>query len=87
MKAGDRVRMPAEWREDPATGTIQRVTPDYVIVRWDDSEAAWYYPKEKAQKIDIIGVDISDHQLEHVHGGMGQGTYEIWKTRWINQDW
>ena len=87
MKVGDRVKMPSGWREEPAKGTVDKVSPEYIIIKWDDSNAAWHYNKKESEKIEIIGTDLSDQQLEHVHGGMGYGRYEIWKTRWINQDW
>ena len=87
MKIGDRVKMPPDWKEDPDSGTIEDITVDYVIIKWDGARGVWYYNKKESEKIEIVGTDISDQQLEHVYGGMEQGTYEIWKTRWINQNW
>ena len=54
MKAGDRVTMSPMWKYETATGTIEKVTIDYVIVNWDDIPGQWHYTKEQAKRLEVI---------------------------------
>lgn len=54
MKAGDRVTMSPMWKYESATGTVEKVTTEYVIVNWDDIPGQWHYTEEQAKRLEVI---------------------------------
>tara|TARA_B100000131_G_scaffold310921_1_gene343122 strand:+ start:1282 stop:1458 length:177 start_codon:yes stop_codon:yes gene_type:complete len=54
MKEGERVKMSPMWKYESATGIIEKVTTDYVIVKWIDIPGQWHYTKEQAKRLEII---------------------------------
>ena len=54
MKVGDRVTMSPMWKYETATGTIEKVTTEYVIVNWDDISGQWHYTEEQAKRLEVI---------------------------------
>ena len=54
MKVGDRVTMSPMWKYETATGTIEKVTTEYVIVNWDDIPGQWHYTEEQAKRLEVI---------------------------------
>lgn len=54
MKVGDRVSMKDVWKYDYAAGEIEKITSDYVVVKWDEIPGHWHYTKEQAQRLELI---------------------------------
>ncbi len=57
MKKGDRVTMSPMWKYETATGIIEKVTTDYVIVNWDDIPGQWHYTEEQARRLEVMDED------------------------------
>tara|TARA_Y100000592_G_C5246027_1_gene210581 strand:- start:239 stop:415 length:177 start_codon:yes stop_codon:yes gene_type:complete len=58
MKVGDRVKMEPMWKYDSAVGVIDKITSDYVVVKWDNIPGYWHYTKEQAKRLEVI--DVAD---------------------------
>ncbi len=54
MKVGDKVKMEPMWKYDTATGEIQKITENYIIVKWSGIPGQWHYTKEQSKKLEII---------------------------------
>jgi len=54
VKVGDRVTMAPMWKYNSASGTVDKITQDYVVVVWDDVNGYWHYTKEQAKKLEIV---------------------------------
>ena len=52
MKVGDRVTMSPMWKHDSATGSIIKITKDYVVVSWDNINGEWHYTDEQSVKLE-----------------------------------
>ena len=57
MKVGDRVRKDEVLKTTKPTGTIERITQEYVIVVWDDINGHWHYTPEQAKTLEILKND------------------------------
>tara|TARA_R100000005_G_C4988827_1_gene196583 strand:- start:489 stop:680 length:192 start_codon:yes stop_codon:yes gene_type:complete len=61
MKVGDRVTMSPMWKHDSATGSIIKITKDYVVVSWDNINGEWHYTHEQSARLEaaneILSVD------------------------------
>ena len=55
MKVGDRVLKERVLKVQNATGTIKKLTREYIIVAWDNINGEWHYTKEQAKSLEIIG--------------------------------
>ena len=53
FKVGDKVEMSPMWKHESATGTVKRITKEYVVVRWDGVNGEWHYTLEQSSKISI----------------------------------
>tara|TARA_B100000131_G_scaffold258037_2_gene253203 strand:- start:340 stop:483 length:144 start_codon:yes stop_codon:yes gene_type:complete len=42
------------WKYNSASGTVDKITQDYVVVVWDDVNGYWHYTKEQAKKLEIV---------------------------------
>jgi hypothetical protein len=42
------------WRHDLAKGVIEKVTSEYVVVKWDNTPGHWHYTKEQSQRLEFI---------------------------------
>tara|TARA_A100001011_G_scaffold339311_1_gene370671 strand:- start:436 stop:606 length:171 start_codon:yes stop_codon:yes gene_type:complete len=56
MKIGDKVEMSPMWKYEEASGSIIKITKDYIVVRWDGINGDWHYTKEQSKKLKILGV-------------------------------
>ncbi len=54
MKAGDKVRMSPMWKHAEAKGEIQKITSDYVVVKWEGIPGQWHYTKEQAKRLEAV---------------------------------
>lgn len=54
MKSGDNVKMAPMWKHDVAYGVIEKLTADYVVVKWTGIPGQWHYTKDQAQRLEII---------------------------------
>jgi len=54
MKIGDKVRMEPMWKYDSAVGVIDKITTDYVVVRWEGVPGYWHYTEEQAERLEVI---------------------------------
>ena len=53
MKPGDRVLKDRVLKVENATGTIEKITKEYVIVIWDNINGHWHYTKEQAKSLEV----------------------------------
>ena len=58
MKPGNRVKICKVWKYDRAEGTIEKITSEYVVVKWDGIPGHWHYTKEQAEKLEVL--DVAD---------------------------
>ena len=55
FEAGKRVRKDKVLKVENVCGVVEKVTADYVVVRWDDINGHWHYTHEQAQnKLEIM---------------------------------
>ena len=54
FKVGDAVKMAPMWKYACATGTVIKISKDYVVVRWNDINGEWHYTEEQAKKIEVL---------------------------------
>ena len=54
MKPGDKVKMSPMWKNEEATGEIEKITESYIIVKWVDIPGQWHYTIEQAQRLEIV---------------------------------
>lgn len=59
VKPGDRVQMPSDWRTDPPDGSVMDVSAGRIIIKWDGSDALWYYNEKDCNKFKIVGTQIA----------------------------
>ncbi len=57
MKIGDRVKLSPMWKYDEAIGTINKITKDYVVVKWDNINGQWHYTPSQAESLEIVDED------------------------------
>tara|TARA_Y100001938_G_scaffold146442_1_gene225288 strand:- start:1186 stop:1383 length:198 start_codon:yes stop_codon:yes gene_type:complete len=55
---GDRVTMLNVWKYDKACGIVDKITKDYVVVRWDNIPGYWHYTEEQAKRLELV--DVTD---------------------------
>lgn len=55
MNVGDRVKKDLVLKVENATGTIEKINKDYVVVVWDNINGHWHYTHEQAKALELIG--------------------------------
>jgi hypothetical protein len=54
VKVGDKVKMSPMWKYENATGEIEKITSNYVIVKWDGIPGHWHYTDEQSKRLEFI---------------------------------
>jgi hypothetical protein len=54
FKKGDCVRMSPMWKYDEASGTVIKITSEYIIVKWNNINGEWHYTPIQAQALEVI---------------------------------
>ena len=54
MKVNDRVTRDKVMKVVNPIGTIDKITKDYVVVKWDNLPGYWHYTHEQAKKLEKI---------------------------------
>ena len=54
MKINDRVTKDKVMRTENPIGTVEKITKDYMVVKWDGLPGHWHYTKEQAKKLSVI---------------------------------
>jgi len=54
VQVGDRVRMSPMWKYEAAVGVIEKVTSEYIVVKWDDIPGYWHYTNEQTRRLQSI---------------------------------
>tara|TARA_R110000824_G_scaffold87707_3_gene216110 strand:+ start:485 stop:661 length:177 start_codon:yes stop_codon:yes gene_type:complete len=54
LKVGDRVLKDRVLKTQNATGTIKKITKEYVVVTWDNINGEWHYTEEQAKNLEVI---------------------------------
>ncbi len=57
MKVNDRVTKDKVMKVDNPIGVINKITKDYVVVKWDGLPGHWHYTHEQAKKLEKIDED------------------------------
>ena len=52
-KEGDLVTKSNVWKYDSAVGVIDKITKDYVVVKWDNIPGYWHYTEEQAKGLEL----------------------------------
>jgi len=54
FKAGDRVTRDKVLKVENPEGTVEKITADYVVVKWDSINGHWHYTKEQAKLMKLL---------------------------------
>lgn len=54
MKVNDRVTKDIVMKVKCPTGIIEKITKDYVVVKWDNIPGHWHYTHEQSKNIEVI---------------------------------
>ena len=54
MKVGDKVRMEPMWKYEVSVGIVEKITSEYVVVKWEGVSGQWHYTEEQAERLEII---------------------------------
>ena len=54
MKVDDRVTKEKVMKVDNPIGIVEKITKDYVVVKWDNIPGHWHYTEEQAKNIEVI---------------------------------
>ena len=55
FKMGDRVTKDKVLRTDNPVGIVEKVSKEYVVVKWDNIPGHWHYTPEQAKALEMIG--------------------------------
>jgi len=55
MKVGDRVFDTSVLKMQNATGTIKKITKEFVVVIWDNANGEWPYTHEQSEQLEVLG--------------------------------
>lgn len=58
FKVGDKVTMQNVWKYPTAKGKIDKITTDYIVVKWHGIPGFWHYTEEQAKRLEFI--DVAD---------------------------
>ena len=42
------------WKYTVAFGVVEKVTSDYIVVKWDDIPGHWHYTEEQAKGLETV---------------------------------
>jgi len=42
------------WKHKVAYGVIEKLTADYVVVKWTGIPGQWHYTKDQAKRLEIV---------------------------------
>jgi len=51
VRVGDKVSMDNMWKHATAVGVIEKLTIDYIVVKWEGIPGHWHYTYEQATKL------------------------------------
>ena len=54
MKQGDRVTKDKVVKVNNPPGIIEKITKDYVVVKWDNINGHWHYTHLQAEQLEVI---------------------------------
>jgi hypothetical protein len=54
LKVGDRVSMSPVWKYQQKEGSVFKITKEYVVVKWDDTNGEWHYTLKQAENLKLI---------------------------------
>ncbi len=54
MKIGDKVRMEKMWKYEVSVGIVEKITSEYVVVKWEGVPGHWHYTEEQAERLEVI---------------------------------
>ena len=54
MKVGDKVRMEPMWKYEVGVGIVEKITSEYVVVKWEGVPGQWHYTQEQADRLEVI---------------------------------
>ena len=54
MKVGERVTKNKVMKVENPIGIVEKITNDYVVVKWNDIPGHWHYTKEQAKTLEVI---------------------------------
>ena len=54
MKVGDRVTKDKVMKVENPVGIIEKITDDYVVVKWNNIPGHWHYTHEQSKIIEVI---------------------------------
>ena len=56
IKVGDYVTTSNMWKYDIVWGTVDKITEDYIVVKWDNIPGYWHYTMEQAKRLEVVNV-------------------------------
>ena len=57
MKVGDKVRMEPMRKYEVREGIVEKITSEYVVVKWEGVPGHWHYTEEQADRLEVIDED------------------------------
>tara|TARA_R100000278_G_scaffold116343_1_gene95645 strand:- start:190 stop:378 length:189 start_codon:yes stop_codon:yes gene_type:complete len=54
MKVNDRVTKDVVMRVENPIGIIEKITKDYVVIKWENIPGHWHYTHEQSKNIEVI---------------------------------
>jgi ribosomal protein S1 len=42
------------WKYEVAEGVVEKITPDYVVVKWFGINGQWHFTNEQAERLEVI---------------------------------
>ena len=54
MKIDDRVTKDKVMRVQNPTGIVEKITNDYIVIKWDKIPGHWHYTKEQAKSLEVL---------------------------------
>ena len=54
MKVGDRVIDTSVLKVQNATGTIKKITKEFVVVIWDNTNGEWHYTPKQSEQMEVL---------------------------------
>ena len=54
MKINDRVTKDKVMKVENPAGIVEKVTVDYIVVKWDNINGQWHYTHEQAKKLSVL---------------------------------
>ena len=54
MNVNDRVTKDKVMKTENPLGIVEKITNDYIVIKWDGIPGHWHYTKEQAKTIEVI---------------------------------